>query len=155
MAQTDNSEIKILVVDDEASARSALSELLRDEGYAVHTAGDGFKALGQLEEWAPDLMLTDVQMPGMSGIELMEKARERVPGVGVVVMTAFGSVENAVTAMQAGADDYLTKPVHFPELLLVVERLLERQALRRENERLRDALQGSAADEVGWVGSSK
>lgn len=102
MAQTENSEIKILVVDDEAAARSALSELLRDEGYAVHAAGDGFKALGQLEDWMPDIMLTDVQMPGMSGIELMEKARERVPSLGVVVMTAFGSVENAVAAMQAG-----------------------------------------------------
>ena len=155
MSPTDNSEIKILVVDDEAAARSALSELLRDEGYVVHTAGDGFKALGQLEEWAPDIVVTDVQMPGMSGIELMEKIRERVPAVGVVVMTAFGSVENAVTAMQAGADDYLTKPVHFPELLVILDRLLESKALRQENERLRDALQGGDANEVGWVGSSK
>jgi len=155
MAPTDNSEIKILVVDDEAAARSALSELLRDEGYVVHTAGDGFKALGQLEEWSPDIVVTDVQMPGMSGIELMEKIRERVPAVGVVVMTAFGSVENAVAAMQAGADDYLTKPVHFPELLLILERLLESKALRQENERLRDVLAGGDANEVGWVGSSK
>jgi DNA-binding NtrC family response regulator len=155
MAQSDNSEIKILVVDDEAAARAALAELLRDEGYVVHTAGDGFKALGQLEEWAPDVVVTDVQMPGMSGIELMEKVRERMPAVGVVVMTAFGSVENAVAAMQAGADDYLTKPVHFPELLLILERLLESRALRQENEHLRDALRGSDSNEVGWVGSSK
>jgi DNA-binding NtrC family response regulator len=155
MAQSDNSEIKILVVDDEAAARAALSELLRDEGYTVHTAGDGFKALGQLEEWAPDVVVTDVQMPGMSGIELMEKVRERMPSVGVVVMTAFGSVENAVAAMQAGADDYLTKPVHFPELVLILERLLDSRALRQENERLRDALRGSDSNEVGWVGSSK
>jgi DNA-binding NtrC family response regulator len=155
MAPTENNEIKILVVDDEAAARSALSELLRDEGYVVHTAGDGFKALGQLEEWSPDIVVTDVQMPGMSGIELMEKIRERVPAVGVVVMTAFGSVENAVAAMQAGADDYLTKPVHFPELLLILERLLESKALRQENERLRDVLAGGDANEVGWVGSSK
>jgi DNA-binding NtrC family response regulator len=155
MSPIENSEIKILVVDDEAAARSALSELLRDEGYVVHTAGDGFKALGQLDEWAPDIVVTDVQMPGMSGIELMEKIRERMPSVGVVVMTAFGSVENAVAAMQAGADDYLTKPVHFPELLLILERMLESKALRQENERLRDALGGSDANEVGWVGSSK
>ena len=155
MSQTEGSETKILVVDDEAAARSALSELLRDEGYVVHTAGDAFKALGELEGWSPDIVVTDVQMPGMSGIELMEKIREQLPGVGVVVMTAFGSVENAVTAMQAGADDYLTKPVHFPELMLILERLLERRALRQENERLRDALQAGDADEVGWVGSSK
>jgi two-component system response regulator HydG len=155
MAPIDNGEIKILVVDDEAAARAALSELLRDEGYVVHTAGDGFKALGQLEEWAPDIVVTDVQMPGMSGIELMEKIRERMPAVGMVVMTAFGSVENAVGAMQAGADDYLTKPVHFPELLLILERMLESRALRQENERLRDVLEGGDANEVGWVGSSK
>ncbi len=155
MGQTDTEETKILVVDDESAARSALAELLRDEGYAVRTAGDGFKALGQLEQWTPDVMLTDVQMPGMGGIELMGKVRERCPSVGVVVMTAFGSVENAVTAMHAGADDYLTKPLHLPELLLVLERLLERQALRQENERLRDALKTTSADEVGWVGSSK
>jgi len=155
MSLIENSEIKLLVVDDEAAARSALAELLRDEGYVVHTAGDGFKALGQLEEWAPDIVVTDVQMPGMSGIELMEKLRERMPGVGVVVMTAFGSVENAVAAMQAGADDYLTKPVHFPELLLILERMLESKALRQENARLRDALGGGDANEVGWVGSSK
>ncbi|MCX4246608.1 sigma-54-dependent transcriptional regulator [Paraliomyxa miuraensis] len=155
MANTDNSDTKILVVDDEAAARAALSELLRDEGYVVHTAGDGFKALGQLEDWTPDVVVTDVQMPGMSGIELMEKIRERVPNVGVVVMTAFGSVENAVAAMQAGADDYLTKPVHFPELMLILERLLERRALAQENARLRDVLGGGDANEVGWVGSSK
>ena len=76
MAPIEHGDIKILVVDDEAAARSALSELLRDEGYVVHTAGDGFKALGQLEEWTPDIVVTDVQMPGMSGIELMEKVRE-------------------------------------------------------------------------------
>ena len=155
MAQTEDNQTRILVVDDEAAARSALSELLRDEGYVVHTAGDGFKALGQLDEWSPDVVVTDVQMPGMSGIELMEKIRERVPGVGVVVMTAFGSVENAVAAMQAGADDYLTKPVHFPELLLILERLLERRALAQENERLRVVLEGGDANDVGWVGSSK
>lgn len=155
MSTIDNSEIKVLVVDDESAARAALSELLRDEGYIVHTAGDGFKALGQLDDWSPDIVVTDVQMPGMSGIELMEKIRERVPSVGVVVMTAFGSVENAVGAMQAGADDYLTKPVHFPELLLILERLLESRALRQENERLRDVLEGGDANEVGWVGSSK
>ncbi len=155
MAPTDTSEIKLLVVDDEAAARSALAELLRDEGYTVRTAGDGFKAFGQLEGWEPDVVITDVQMPGMSGIELMEKLRDSRPEVGVLVMTAFGSVENAVTAMQVGADDYLTKPVHFPELLLILERLLERRELHRDNRRLREALSGGEVDAVGWVGNSK
>jgi len=155
MTHTNPGDTKILVVDDEAAARSALSELLRDEGYSVRTAGDGFKALGQLDDWSPDVVVTDVQMPGMSGIELMDKIRERKPSVGVVVMTAFGSVENAVTAMQAGAHEYLTKPIHFPELMLILARLLERQALHRENEQLRSALETDDANEVGWVGNSK
>lgn len=145
----------MLVVDDEVAARSGLAELLRDEGFCVRTAGDGFKALGVIEEWTPDVVITDVQMPGMSGIELLGKVRERVPGVGLVVITAYASVENAVTAMHEGADDYLTKPLHFPQLLLVVRRVLERRELHRENDRLRQALHDGIADEVGWVGHSK
>ncbi|MEM7160439.1 MAG: sigma-54 dependent transcriptional regulator [Myxococcota bacterium] len=151
---TPPAEPKILVVDDEATARSALSELLRDEGYAVRTASDGFKALGHLDGWTPDLVLTDVQMPGMSGVELMAKVHESLPDVPIVVMTAFGSVENAVTALHAGADDYLTKPVHFDQMLLVLRRALARRELHRENERLREALDGFTG-EIGWVGSSK
>lgn len=147
---------RILVVDDEAAARSALSELLREEGFQVRSAADGYKALGQLEDWTPDLLITDVKMPGLDGIGLMKKVREQLPGVGVVVMTAFGSVENAVEAMQQGADDYLTKPVHFPELLVVVRRVLEHYALRSENEKLRHELESPAdAGSVEWIGQSK
>jgi DNA-binding NtrC family response regulator len=149
---------RILVVDDEPSARSALTELLREEGYQVRSAGDGYKALGQLENWTPDLVITDVKMPGMDGIELMRKIRDRFEAVGVVVMTAFGSVENAVEAMHKGADDYLTKPVHFPELLVVVKRVLDHYALRRENDDLRSRLEDDGdADpgELEWIGASK
>lgn len=148
---------RILVVDDEPSARNALVELLREEGFAVHAAADGYKALGQLEEWAPDLIITDVKMPGMDGLSLMAKVRAEHDAVGVVVMTAFGSVENAVDAMQQGADDYLTKPLHFPELLVVVRRVLDHHALRRENARLKVALDHAENDDarVRWVGQSK
>src|SRR5690606_18477102 len=109
------------------------------------------------ENWTPDLIITDVKMPGMDGIELMRKAREKLTAVGVVVMTAFGSVENAVEAMQQGADDYLTKPVHFPELLVVVKRVLENYELRRENEQLRNALaqEEPPLQGVEWIGQSK
>ena len=79
---------RILVVDDEANARTALAELLRDDGYVVETAADGFKALPKLEDFAPDVLLTDLKMPGMSGIELMRKAREHDPESATVVMTA-------------------------------------------------------------------
>src|SRR3954454_17955773 len=91
---------RILVVDDEANARAALAELLREEGYAVETAGDGFKALPKLEEFEPDLLLTDLKMPGMDGIALMRKAHQADPQLAVIVMTAFGAVDTAVSAMR-------------------------------------------------------
>lgn len=131
---------RILVVDDESSARSALTELLRDENFEVQSAGDGFKALGRLDNFTPDVVITDLKMPGMNGIALMEKVRERLPEVPVVVMTAFGTVESAVEAIQQGADDYLTKPLHLGQLLVVVERVLGHRALKDEAKRLRDEL---------------
>src|SRR5262245_60910774 len=94
---------KILVVDDEVSARTALAELLRGEGYAVEVAGDGFKALGKMDEFAPDLVLTDLNMPGIDGVELLRKVKEADSELPVVLMTAFGGVETAVSAMREGA----------------------------------------------------
>ncbi len=131
---------RILVVDDEPNARAALAELLRDEGYAVETAADGFKALPKLEEFAPDLLLTDLRMPGLNGIELLRKARALDPELAAVVMTAHGEVETAVAAMREGAADYLSKPIVFDELKIVLERALERRRLRREAGSLRERL---------------
>jgi DNA-binding NtrC family response regulator len=131
---------RILVVDDEPNARSALAELLRDEGYAVETAADGFKALPKIEEFAPDLLLTDLKMPGLTGIELLRKARAVDPEMAAVVMTAHGEVETAVAAMREGAADYLSKPLVFDELKIVLERALERRRLRREAGFLRERL---------------
>jgi DNA-binding NtrC family response regulator len=130
----------ILVVDDEANARNALAELLRDEGYRVETAADGFKALGKVEEATPDLVLTDLKMPGMGGVELLEKVRAQHEDTIVVVMTAFGAVDTALDAMRKGAADYLTKPLNMTELLLVLDREMERQRLRRETGSLRARL---------------
>ena len=131
---------RILVVDDEANARTALVELLRGDGYQVESAADGFKALGKLTEFAPDLVLTDLKMPGMDGIALLAKIREHDPETVVVVMTAFGGVESAVGAMRAGASDYLTKPINVSELSLVVKREIERRQLRAEAGQLRERL---------------
>src|SRR5689334_15353795 len=100
----------ILVIDDEAAARSALADLLRGEGCTVETAGDGFKGIGRLEELDPDVVLTDLNMPGMDGVELLRKVKEMRSDLPVVIMTAFGGVETAVQAMRDGAADYLTKP---------------------------------------------
>jgi DNA-binding NtrC family response regulator len=125
---------RILIVDDEANARSALAELLRDDGYVVDTAADGFKALPKLEDFRPDVVLTDLKMPGMTGLELLARTRARDPHVVVLVATAYGDVDSAVTAMREGAADFLTKPVDVARLGLVLQRELERQALRRDAE---------------------
>ena len=134
------SSSRILIVDDEANARTALAELLRDEGYVVETAADGFKALPKLEEFSPDLLLTDLNMPGMDGLELMRKARARDAEIASVVMTAYGAIDTAVAAMREGAADYLTKPINIDELVLVLERALERRKLRAEAGQLRERL---------------
>jgi DNA-binding NtrC family response regulator len=145
---------RILVVDDEANARTALAELLRDEGYDVETAADAFKALGKLDGFSPDVVLTDLKMPGMDGIELMHKiAEQRGEPIPVVVMTAFGAVETAVRAMRAGAVDYLTKPINFDELVIVTQRALEQRRLRAEAGYLRQRLSERYGD-GNIVGSS-
>jgi DNA-binding NtrC family response regulator len=131
---------RLLVVDDEANARTALAELLRQEGFSVETAADGFKALARFQEFGPDLVLTDLKMPGMDGVELLRKLREQDSETVVVLMTAFGAVETAVSAMREGAADYLTKPLNVDELLLVIERALETRRLRRETANLRQQL---------------
>ena len=131
---------RILVVDDEVNARTALLELLRDEGYAVESAADAFKALGKMADFAPELVLTDLKMPGMDGLQLLEKLREGDPDLPVIVMTAFGEVETAVRAMRAGARDYLNKPVNVGELSLVVGRELEQRRIRAEAGQLRARL---------------
>jgi DNA-binding NtrC family response regulator len=131
---------RILVVDDEANARAALAELLRDEGYQVESAADGFKALPRIEEFAPELLLTDLKMPGMDGISLMRKAHGLDPNLAVVIMTAFAAVDTAVSAMRQGAADYLTKPINLDALMISIERTLERQRLAKETGQLRQRL---------------
>jgi DNA-binding NtrC family response regulator len=131
---------RVLVVDDEANARSALCELLRGEGYTVETAADGFRALGKIAEFDPEVVLTDLKMPGMDGVELLEKLRVEDNPACVIVMTAFGAVGSAVSAMKEGAADYLTKPLNMTELVLVLDREFERLRLRREMGALRARL---------------
>jgi DNA-binding NtrC family response regulator len=143
----------ILVVDDEPNARTALAEILKGEGYSVETAGDGFKAMARMAEFAPDLVLTDLKMPGLDGVELMKKVKEQNAELPVVVMTAFGAVETAVSAMREGAADYLQKPLNSDELLIVLERALERTRLRRETSELRSQLRERYSFE-NIVGSS-
>ncbi|HET9623799.1 MAG TPA: sigma-54 dependent transcriptional regulator, partial [Kofleriaceae bacterium] len=136
---------RILVVDDEANARTALGELLHDEGFEVETAADAFKAIGKYEDFDPHIVLTDLRMPGMSGIELLNKVRGGEQPAEVIVMTGFGDVSSAVEAMRAGAADYLTKPLNFDELLVVLDKVLAAQAVAREAAQLRRRVRDRAA----------
>jgi len=135
-----NPRARVVVADDEASARSGLATLLREEGFEVILAEDGKAALARVQETAPDALVTDLRMPGLDGIELLERAREVDPELVVVLMTAFAEVETAVRAMQAGAEHYLTKPLQIDELVLVLKRALERRTLREEATQLRARL---------------
>ncbi len=128
---------RILIVDDEANARTALAELLREEGFDVETAADAFKAIGKHEAFDPQVVVTDLKMPGMDGIELVKRLRAADDPPIIVVMTAFGEVSTAVEAMRAGAAEYLTKPLDFEELLVVLDRMFEHQQLAREARQLR------------------
>jgi DNA-binding NtrC family response regulator len=123
---------RILVVDDEVHARTTLAELLRDDGYEVEMAADAFKALGKCESFAPQVVVTDLQMPGMDGFELLHRIRSGDDPAAVIVMTAFGAVPSAVEAMRAGATDYLTKPLDFDALRQVLARTFESQHLQAE-----------------------
>jgi len=127
----------LLVVDDDRDMRDSLSDLLSDYGYTVEAQQTGVKALAALEKTKPDLLITDLVMSGMQGIELLRTAKQRDPDLAVVVITAFGTIESAVEAMRLGAFYYLTKPFKSADLLLLVERALEEKLLRTEIQRLR------------------
>ena len=132
----------ILVVDDDAYVREPTEEILRRKGYEVDTATDGKSALSKLDEADYDLILSDIKMPGMDGMALLEAARAKFPDTHIIMMTAFGSVDNAVEAMRKGAYDYIQKGSADPaEIELVVERALKYQDAKRENKRLRSELQ--------------
>jgi len=131
---------RILIVDDEANARTALAELLQDEGYATATAADGLKALAALPTFDPEVVLTDLKMPGLDGIGLLEQGRVAAPSAAFVVMTAFGTIDTAVEAIKLGAENYLTKPLDLNALSALVERALEKSRLKRETTQLRSQL---------------
>jgi len=131
---------RVLVVDDEANAREALAEILQDEGYETRSASDGKKALTLLPSFDPHVVLTDLKMPVLDGIGLLERGRAGSNGVVFLVMTAFGSIETAVEAIKKGADNYLTKPLDLDALSAVVGRAMETAKLRREANELRRQL---------------
>src|SRR5262245_21279712 len=131
---------RILVVDDERVIREILAEFLALEGFSVHTVEDGEKALTELRLRPYDLLITDLKMPKLSGLQLLERIEQERLGVLTLLMTGFGTVETAIEAMKKGAYDYLLKPFKVEEVIHVVRHALYRQRLQAENIRLREAL---------------
>src|SRR5919199_355387 len=129
----------ILVVDDEQGMRQLLSLVFGRAGHRVRAAENGRRALELLREEPADLIVSDVKMPDMGGIELLREARATLPDVGVVMMTAFASVDTAREAFKLGADDFIQKPFDVDELKLIVEKALERLDLLKENQAFRRA----------------
>ena len=131
---------RVLVVDDEENIRLVLRTLLRRNGYEVEAAATAEEALELLAGFGPDVVLTDVRMPKMSGLELLAELRTRGSQATVIVMSAYGSVELALEAMKAGAYDYIPKPFKSDEVVLALRKADEREGLRRENRALKEAI---------------
>jgi DNA-binding NtrC family response regulator len=131
---------RILLIDDDASLREVLAYTLREQGHEVETAADGSAGVALLEGAVPDAVITDLKMPGIGGLEVLRRAHEIDPLLPVIVLTAFGSIEDAVAAMRDGAHDYITKPYNRDELRLTVEKALEKRRLVQENRTLRQRL---------------
>jgi two-component system, NtrC family, response regulator len=128
---------RIVVIDDEANAVAALETLLREDGYEVAGAHEAQGGLALLERIDADVVLTDLRMPGMDGLELLARVKQMRPETMVVVMTAYGTVKTAVKAMKMGAEDYLGKPVDVEEVELVLQRAIEKKRLLAETRELR------------------
>ncbi len=130
----------VLVVDDDADTLTLLEEVLSKEGYEVGTAPDGNTALDRIGSHAPDLVMSDIHMPGLDGMALLAELRNRQHDIPVILMTAFGSLKTAVDGLRSGAFDYLSKPFIVDDIRLVVRRALEHKQLSRQNQALREQL---------------
>lgn len=135
----------ILVVDDAEVMREMVSDLLVGRGYEVEAVSSAADALERTSDRDFGCVLTDLQMPGMDGLQLLGALRERSPETPVVLMTSFGTIENAVKAMRLGAQDFITKPFESEHLLVTLERTFENRALQEENRRLRAAVERTAS----------
>ncbi|MBI4868891.1 MAG: sigma-54-dependent Fis family transcriptional regulator [Candidatus Wallbacteria bacterium] len=145
--------VSILIVDDEFSVRDSLTHWFKKDGHAVDAAENATQALHLLQERPHDIVFLDIKMPGMDGMELQERIHAIDPGIVIIVLTAFASVDTAVRAMKQGAFDYVTKPVDPDELSHLVERATRQQHLERENARLRETIDGLGGVEL-IVGTS-
>ncbi len=150
-----NAKAHVLIVDDEPATRLGLARLLSGDGYTVDTAEGGKAALEQAAARPPAIVVTDINMPGMNGLELLAKLHESDRDLPVVVATALADLGSAVTAMRAGADDFIAKPVDVDQLTLVIERSLQRRATKNEADFLRQQIRERDGEGLhGMIGAS-
>ena len=133
-------EFTVLLIDDEQAQRISLERFLKRRGYVVHAAASGEEALDIVQRETIDLVLTDFRMPGLTGLDVLERVKELNPDIEVVVLTAYGNVDDAVAIMKQGAYDYLSKPVDLEELDALIGRVREKRSLVAENRVLREQL---------------
>lgn len=131
---------KILIIDDDTSLRRVLEYNLQEEGYQVITAVDGETGIAIFTEYSPQLVITDLKMPGISGFQVLSSIKEKSPATLVIVITAFGAIDTAIEAMKLGAHDYITKPFNRDQLKLVVKKALQLRGLTEENRLLKEEL---------------
>ncbi len=143
--------MKILIAEDDLSTRGGIEIFLKNQGFTVASTENGVEAFRAIQNDMPDVVLSDVKMPKMGGLELLRQIRDVHPELPVLMMTAFASVEDAVQAMKEGADDYLTKPLNLEELRLKLNRLQAKSALLKENRVLRDRLKKLEFPEIVGV----
>jgi DNA-binding NtrC family response regulator len=144
----------LLIVDDESALREAIAERLADHGFIVEQAGSGEEALRRLSDFAFDILITDLRLPGIDGAKVIESALERYPEIIAIVITGYGTVKDAVEAIKQGAADFITKPFQFDALLHVLRSALEQRRLKSENAYLRSQLEDRYRID-GLVGRSR
>src|SRR5471030_1760670 len=145
----------LLLVEDEAPLRQAIAEQLSDRGYQVEQAESGEAALAQLADFAFDIIVTDLRLPGLDGSAVIEAAVARYPHIIAIVVTGFGTVKDAVEAIKRGASDFVSKPFQIDELLHVLDSALEQRRLRSENAYLRAQLEERYRFQQGIIGKSR
>ncbi len=142
----ERSKFRILVIDDDEIARDVVVSLLAKEGFSVDSARDGLEGIAAVKRSEYHLVITDLKMPGVDGIEVLKSVRNLSPSSSVVILTAYGTLDNALEAMRLGAYDYITKPFKLQELLIVVGNAMNRTILKEENEELRRILRETYRD---------
>lgn len=142
---------KVLVADDQANMRWTLVHVLGEQGFEVVTAEDGEQAVGRVKQEAPQVILMDLKMPRLGGLQALEQIKESAPEVPVIVITAYGDVPSAVQAMKLGAYDFLTKPFDNEELLYTVKRAVERRELLSQVAAIKSRLQPAAPCARSWA----